>query len=69
MAHSTQESRPNPPSCPLGAAQTVPTCDTRKSFSLFTVYYRTMNADKLAYLLLAKMLDAEAQEATRIFKC
>merc|ERR1711990_389753 len=52
--------------CPLGAAQTVPTCDTRKSFSLFTVYYQTMNADKLGYLLLAKKVDPRCEW---IFKC
>ena len=44
----------------------MPTCDTRKSFTLFTVYYQTMNADKLGYLLLAKKVDPRCEW---IFKC
>ena len=51
----------NPP-CPLEGAQTVPTCDTGKSFTLFTVYYQTMNAYKNLHIYcLAKMLDPRCE--------
>ena len=61
-----QSSLATSPPCPFGAAQTVPTCDMRKSFTLFTVYYQTMNADKHGYLLLAKTVDPRCEW---IFKC
>ena len=50
------------PPRPLEGAQTVPTCDTGKSFTLFTVYYQTMNAYKNLHIYcLAKMLDPRCE--------
>ena len=64
MTHFVWESKCTMQSspCPLGAAQTVPTCDTSKSFTLFTVYYQTMNAYKNLHIYcLAKMPDLRCE--------